>query len=224
MKIIVLVRAIPDPHRPIHIDAHGRVDVVRWIANPVDEVAVDIAATLPDAEIVAVSTCDEYLLSALARGADHGYLVDAADDRALAKTLVEIAGREQPDLILMGDGECGPRLAGALDISQATGVISLNIVETSLQVSRRLPKAIEVLSLALPAVVTLHASLNFPKLLSLYDIVDTREKKVERLPSIEPSSDITMLSASAAPKARLGRMVNNVDELVHVLREEARVI
>jgi len=224
MKIIVLVRQIPDPDRPIRVDANGHVDVVRWIANPGDEVAVDRAVEL-DAEVIAVSTDDAHLLSALARGAGRGYLVDAAvDDRTLANALVEIAHRESPDLILMGDGECGPRLAGVLDIAQATLVTSLDLVDGGVRITRKLPRSLEVLEVNLPAVVTLHPSLNIPKLISLYAIVDAREKPVESLTITPVDSGIEVISAETAPKTRLGRMVGSVDELVHALREEARVI
>lgn len=229
MKIIVSVRQLADADRPIRVDAAGDIQVIRWIANPVDEVAVDRAVQLRDAgseaEIVAVSTCEEYLLSALARGADRGFLVDAVDDRSFAKALAEVAHREKPDLILMGDGEAGPRLAGALDIPQATHVETVDLVDTGIRVTRRLAKFREVLDLTFPAVVTLHSSQSVPKIISLYAIVDARNKHVERSSSAtDASPDITVISAEAAPKSRLGKMVGSVDELIHALREEARVI
>jgi len=223
MKIIVLVRQIPDPDRPIRVDANGHVDIVRWIANPVDEVAVDRAVEL-DTEVIAVSTDEACLLSAMARGAGRGYLVDAVDDRALAKALVEIARRETPDLILMGDGEAGPRLAGALGMAQATGAANLDLVDGGVRVTRKLPGSLEVLELNMPAVVTLHRSLSVPKLISLYAIVDARDKPIERLTVAPPESGIQVIGAEAVPKTRIGRMVESVDELVHALREEARVI
>jgi len=228
MKIIVLVRQIPDRSRLIRVDANGHVDAVRWITNPVDEVAVDRAVVLRDegidAEIVAVSTDEAHLLSALARGADRGYLIEDGDDRSIAKSLVALAQRELADLILMGDGECGPRLAGALEFPQATSVETFEIVDTGLRVTRRLAKYLEVLDLTLPAVVTLHPSLVVPKIVSLYAIVEARHKRIDKLPSAGSDRDVTVISAEAAPKTRLGRLVTSVDELVHALREEARVI
>src|SRR3569833_235437 len=122
MKILAPVRTMPDPTRPIRVDKTGTVDIMRWIANPIDEHAVDRAVAMHVDEIVAVATRDDILLSALARGANRGILVDTVDDRAFAAALVDIARAENPDLILLGDGEAGPRLAGALGLPQATGV------------------------------------------------------------------------------------------------------
>ena len=49
--------------------------------------------------------------------------------------------------------------------------------------------------------------------------------KDERLNiELEHANDIETVGAEALPRRRLGKIVNSVDELIHVLREEAQVI
>ena len=224
MKILAPVRTMPDPTRPIRVDKTGTVDIMRWIANPIDEHAVDRAVAMHVDEIVAVATRDDILLSALARGANRGILVDTVDDRAFAAALVDIARAENPDLILLGDGEAGPRLAGALGLPQATGVDGLDFIDGGVRVSCKLPRYREVIELTLPAVIALHPSAGIPKLISLHAIVDAREKRVDHHKQAAVTSGYHVTKSEAAPKSRLGKMVGSVDELVHALREEARVI
>ena len=248
MKIIVPIRSIPDPDRPIRVTTAGEIDVVRWIANPVDEAAVNEAVRLAgdDGEVIVVSTNEEHLLSGLARGAARGVLIyshplpegkgatgtspqpspwKGEGARGWSKALVVIVGREQADVVLMGDdGELGPRLAGALGVPQATQVQSIDLVTSGLRVTRELTREREVLDLSLPAVVCLQPSFFVPRLISLYAIVDAREKSVERMATAPAENGVTVIEAVTAPSRRIGRMVGSVDELVDALREEARVL
>jgi len=229
MKIIVPIRRVPDPDRPIRVDDNGVVQVTRWIISHLDEVAVE-AAVHVDAEVIAVAFGDgsqEYLLAALARGASRGYLVDIVDPdpRTAAHALADIFRREDADLVLMGDDvETGPRLAGILGVPQATHAAGMEIADSRLRVTRKLPRSREVLELDLPAVVTVNASLNTPALLSLYAIVEARGKKVDHVTVEASSPHFSVSTAVAEPVQRMCRVVENVDELVTALRWEAHVI
>jgi electron transfer flavoprotein alpha/beta subunit len=227
MKIIVPIRKVPDPNRPIRVSTTGEIQFIRWIASRADEAAVDEAVRLAGSagEVVAVSAHEELLLSGLARGAARGLLVDIDEPRAMAAALAEIARREQPDLILMGDdGETGPRTAGILGAGQATSTRVIELIDAGVRVTRELARSREVLELSFPAVLCLHPSFAVPKIVSLYDIVDARGKIVERLSVPHALSGLTVVEATAAPSTRLGRIVTSVDELLTALREEARVI
>jgi electron transfer flavoprotein beta subunit len=239
MKIIVPIRRVPDPDRPIRVTADASVDVVRWITNRLDEAGVDEAVRLRaggiDTEIIAVAVgtdMEEHLLAALARGANRGYAVEAVDIDApvTAKAIAGVFKREQADLILMGDtaadaGETGPRLAGMLGIAQATNVREISLAESRLRVTRELPRAREILDIELPALLTLAPSFPAPDLISLYAIVDAAHKPVTKLPAPQVSTNgVVIKSVESAPRQRAARMVQSVEELVTALREEARVI
>lgn len=234
MKIIVPIRSVSDPERPIRVDGID-VRVTRWIVSGGDEAAIDEAVRLreihSDVEIVAVAfgtMAEELVLSALARGADRGYIAEIEDagPRGVAHGLAEIARREQADFVLMGDdGETGPRLAGMLGVPQAAHVGRIELLGGGVRVDRRLPRLRETLELTLPAVVTLARSTHLPRLISLYDIVAAREKPVESINIDMPiTAGVTVVESQAVPAERRLRMVANVDELVSALREEARVI
>src|SRR5207237_733080 len=111
---------------------------VNYRANPFDEIAVEEALRVRDAnapsEVVAVSigsgAAQAEIRSALAMGADRGILVKHdgfLDSDAVARLLQKVVAKEKPDLVLMGkqavdvdDNVTGQLLAEYLGCGQAT--------------------------------------------------------------------------------------------------------
>src|SRR5207237_1327842 len=111
---------------------------VNYRANPFDEIAVEEALRVRDAnapsEVVAVSiggaAAQAEVRSALAMGADRGILVKHdgfLDSDAVARLLQKVIDKEKPDLVLMGkqavdvdDNVTGQLLAEYLGWGQAT--------------------------------------------------------------------------------------------------------
>ncbi len=141
MKILVTIKRVEDYESKIKVKPDNTwivTDGVNYRANPFDEIAVEEALRLRDAnapsEVIAVSVgpaaASTELRSALAMGADKGILVKQdgwVDSDAVARCLQKLIEREQPDLVLMGkqavdvdDNVTGQLLAEYLGWGQAT--------------------------------------------------------------------------------------------------------
>ena len=120
MKVIVPVKRVIDYNVKVRVKADGSgVDLtnVKMSMNPFDEIAVEEAIRLREAEkvteVIAVSIGvkqnQETLRTALAMGADRAILVIASEDvhqdiepLTVAKLLKEIATEEAANLVLCG--------------------------------------------------------------------------------------------------------------------------
>ena len=141
MKILVTVKRVEDYESKIKVKSDNSwivTEGVNYRANPFDEIAVEEALRLRDAnapsEVIAVSigaaAATAEIRSALAMGADKGILVKAdgfVDSDAVARLLKVVVEREKPDLVLMGkqavdvdDNVTGQLLAEYLAWGQAT--------------------------------------------------------------------------------------------------------
>jgi electron transfer flavoprotein beta subunit len=227
---------------------------VTFLMNPYDEHAIEEAAGLKKqidgVEVIAVSLgkadAVNTIQSALAMGADRGILVKTdsqADSMVTARALkaaIEQDGR--PDIIFTGkesiDSEGSQtmhRLAAAMGMPSASGVESFKLgqgralVECDLEAGAR-----EVIEMSLPCVIGCGKGLNKPSYPTLPAIIKARKKKVEQIDfqslNIEkPAARIEILELKPAVEARKPQEIKGTseeiaDELVRILRDEAKVI
>ena len=119
MEIVVLLKQVPDTETNIQIDddnASVKTDDVKWVINPYDELAVEEALRIKEAQggdskvtILAAGPQREVeaIRTALAMGADEGVLIDdpaveSCDGLGIAKILAT-ALREMPhDVVIAG--------------------------------------------------------------------------------------------------------------------------
>ena len=148
MRILVSVKRVVDYNVKVRVKPDGSgVDTanVKMSMNPFDEIAVEEAVRLKEkgvaTEIVAVScglaSSQETLRTALALGADRAILVETDADLqplAVAKLLQAVAGKEQPQVIIMGkqaidddSNQTGQMLAALLGWPQATFASKIEI-------------------------------------------------------------------------------------------------
>src|SRR3982750_2510863 len=141
MKILTTIKRVEDYESKIKVRPDQTwivTEGVNYRANPFDEIAVEEALRLRDAnmpsEVVVVSVgpaaAATEIRSGLAMGADRGILVkhDAfLDSDAVARILKAVIEKEKPDLVLMGkqavdvdDNVAGQLLAEYLGWGQAT--------------------------------------------------------------------------------------------------------
>src|SRR5256714_8465140 len=141
LKILVTVKRVEDYESKIKVKPDNSwivTEGVNYRANPFDEIAVEEALRVRDAnapsEVVAVSigsgAAQAEIRSALAMGADRGILVKHdgfLDSDAVARLLQKVVAKETPDLVLMGkqavdvdDNVTGQLLAEYLGWGQAT--------------------------------------------------------------------------------------------------------
>ena len=141
MKILVTVKRVEDYESRIKVKPDNTwivTEGVNYRANPFDEIAVEEALRMRDAnmpsEVVAVSAgaaaAQAEIRSALAMGADRGILVKHdgfLDSDAVARLLQKVVEQEKPDVVLMckqavdvDDNVTGQLLAEYLGWGQVT--------------------------------------------------------------------------------------------------------
>ena len=251
MKILVAVKRVVDANVKVRLKADCsdvEIGAAKMSINPFDENAVEAALRLKEAghatEIVAVSVgpaaTQDTLRHALAMGADRAILVDSGADMTVdalntAKLLRAVIEREQPQLILLGkqaiDDDAavtGPLLAGLLKLPQAVAASAIELEGAALRVVREVEGGQQTLSVPLPAVITADLRLNDPRYVKLPNLMMARKKPIETLTPADLNQAVTprqrLLSVAEPAVRAAGQRVNNVDELISRLRNEAKVL
>jgi electron transfer flavoprotein beta subunit len=246
MKVLVPVKRVVDYNVKIRVRPDGsgvELANVKMSMNPFDEIAVEEAIRLKEqgkaSEIVAVSIgpqqATETIRTALAMGADRGILVKTdgmVEPLAVAKILKAVAGRESPQLIVMGkqaidddSNQTGQMLAALLGWPQGTFASKVTVGEGSVEVTREVDAGLQTVSLKLPAVVTTDLRLNEPRYASLPNIM---KKPLEELTPEALGVDVTprlkVLKTVEPSGRKAGVKVASPAELVQKLKVEAGVL
>ena len=251
MKILVTVKRVPDPESVIKIapDGSGIVtDALKWVVNPFDEIAIEEALRIKEkvagTEVVLVSigpkTAQEQLRTGLAMGADRAVLVvsDApVEPLAVARVLQKLIDGEKPDFVVMGkqaidddSNVVGQMVAELLGWGQATFASALKLSDDkkSAVVTREVDGGLEDIKVQLPAVVTADLRLNEPRYASLPGIMKARKKELKEIAIADLGVDVVpkvkIVKLETPAKRTGGRKVADVNELVNVLHNEAKVI
>ena len=249
MKILVSVKRVVDFNVKVRVRADGsgvETANVKMSMNPFDEIAVEEAVRLKEkgiaTELVAVSCgvagCQETLRTALALGADRAILVESDADLqplAVAKLLKAVAGREKPQLVLMGKqaidddaNQTGQMLAALLDWPQATFASKIDIAPGQATVKREIDGGLETVAMPLPAVITADLRLNEPRYATLPNIMKAKKKPLEVVKpdalGVDVAPRLVVLKVAEPPKRKGGGKVADAKELVAKLRHEVKVI
>ncbi|WP_096701483.1 electron transfer flavoprotein subunit beta/FixA family protein [Magnetospirillum sp. 15-1] len=249
MKVLVAIKRVVDPNVKVMVKADKsaiETSNVKFAMNPFDEIAVEAAVRLREgglaSEAVAVSigsdTSQETLRTALAMGCDRAILVRSDADvepLAVAKLLAAVCRREGANLALLGkqaiDDDCnqtGQMLAALLDWPQGTFASALSLENGRVKVTREVDGGLEIVSLALPAVVTTDLRLNEPRYASLPNIMKAKKKPLDVLTvdqlGVDVTSRLSTLKVEEPSKRKAGIRVPDVATLVEKLRNEAKVI
>ena len=249
MKVLVAVKRVVDFNVKIRVKADNsgvETTNVKMAMNPFDEIAVEEGIRLRESgatdELVVVSLgvqqCQETIRTALAMGADRGILVQTDDELqplAVAKLLVEVVGREAPDLVIVGkqaidddSNQTGQMLAALLGWPQGTFASKLTLGEGMVEVMREIDGGLETVALKMPAVITTDLRLNVPRYASLPNIMKAKKKTIDVLTPAELGVDTTprlvTLKVEEPPRRQAGVKVADAAELVYKLRNEAKVI
>jgi electron transfer flavoprotein beta subunit len=249
MKVLVPVKRVVDYNVKVRVKADGtgvETANVKMSMNPFDEIAVEEAVRLKEkgvaTEIIAISAgptaAQEQIRTALAMGADRGILVEhdgVLEPLAVAKLLKAIVAKESPELVILGKqaidddmNATGQMLAALLGWGQGTFASKIEKDGDALKVTREVDGGLETVSLKLPAIVTTDLRLNEPRYASLPNIMKARKKPIETVKPADLGVDVTprltVLKVEEPAKRQAGRKVGSVEELVAVLRNEAKVI
>lgn len=248
MKIVVCVSLVPDSTTKVKIGASGKsIDEtgVTFIINPYDEFAVEEAVQLKEkngGEVIAISVgtdrSKEAIKKAFQMGADRGILLKSGaadfDSFSVAKNLAETIKELNPDVILFGkqsidfDGSIVPGMtAELLGLPVVNVVTKLELNGNEAAAEREIEGGKEVVKTSLPAVFGAQKGLNNPRYPNLKSIMASKSKPIEEKPF--RTYGMTELTGMSLPESKgSGKIftdgVQNVPELVRLLREEAKVI
>jgi electron transfer flavoprotein beta subunit len=218
--------------------------------NPFDEIAVEEAIRLKEKglaeEIIVVSIgvkqSQETLRTALAMGADRAILVVTGENvnqdtepLAVAKILKAIIDAENPGLVIAGKqaidndmNATGQMLAALLGWPQATFASKLELGDGKATVTREVDGGLQVITVDLPAIVTVDLRLNEPRYASLPNIMKAKKKPLDEKTAADYGVDLTprlkVLKTVEPATRKAGVRVGSVDELVEKLKTEAGVI
>ena len=248
MKILVCISHVPDTTSKINFtenDTKFDSNGVQFVINPYDEFALTRAMWFKEkqgATITAVSvgnaSVEPTLRKSLAIGADDAIRVnaEATDGFTVAKELAEVVKNGNYDLVLAGKesidyngGMVPGMLAALLDYNFVNACIGLEIEGDKATVSREIDGGKEILSTSLPLVVAGQKGLVEEKDLRIPNMRGIMMARKKPLAVVEPTStEATTSTASfekpAAKSACKIVSADNIDELVSLLHNEAKVI
>jgi len=204
MKILVMVKQVPDTATQMKIASDGRaIDTagITWIVSPYDEFALEEGLRIKEkrgqGEVVAVSLgpdrVKETLRSCLAMGADRAVHLldsawDAADTLMTARALAAVIKQESPALALFGRqaidddmGAVAAQVAELLGWPCASWIVEEAVDEAgkTVRVGRQAEGGLELFDIPLPAVVSAQKGLNEPRYPTLKGIMGAKKKEIK---------------------------------------------
>ena len=249
MKIVVPIKRVVDYNvkvRPLGDQSDVDLNNVKMAMNPFCEIAIEEAVRLKEAgtatEVIAVtvgkSDSQEQLRTALALGADRAILVETdslLEPLAIAKALAKVIEAESPQLIILGkqaiDGDnnqTGQMLGALANMPQGTFASEISIDGDKLAVVREVDGGLQTVSLNLPSIVTTDLRLNEPRYASLPNIMKAKKKQLDVYTpddlGVAVTSHLTQLKVEPPAERQAGITVEDVDQLVDKLKNEAKVI
>ncbi len=245
MKILVCITHVPDTtSRIAFTDGDTKFDKngVQYIIGPYDDYALARAVELKEQSggsitvlNVGEAETEPTIRKALAIGADDAIRVNAFPEDALfvAKQIAAAAQDGNYDLILMGresidfnGGQVHGMVGELLGIPSVSPVMTLDVEGSTANISREIEGGKEYMELPLPFVAGCQEPIAEWKIPNMRGIMSARTKPLEVK---EPTADApkTKVSAFELPPAK-GEVKlidpDNMDELVDLLKNEAKVI
>ena len=248
MKILVCISHVPDTTSKINFkenDTKFDTNGVQFVINPYDEFSLTRAMWFKEkqgAKITVVnvgnSSTEPTLRKALAIGADDAVRVnmEATDGLSVAKQLAEVVKNGGYDLVLAGresidynGGMVPGMLAALLDYNFVNGCVDMEIDGTSVSLSREIDGGNEVLNTSLPLVVAGQKGIVEEKDLRIPNMRGIMMARKKPLNVIEPVAIENATSIASfekpAPKGAVKLVdADNIDELINLLHNEAKVI
>jgi electron transfer flavoprotein beta subunit len=216
MNVVVLVKSIPDPNGDVELGEDFLVDRGgEGTLDPGDEYAVEAGLQLADmtqGEVTVVSMGPASAIAAIRRalsmGAHRAILVSddalrGADVLATARVLAATIARAPFDVVLTGvestDGYTGTlpmAVAELLAVPAATFARKLDAADDGLRVERQTESGYDVVSCAVPALVTVTAGATEPRYPTLKGIMGAKQKPLEELSLADLGLDAGGLAAT----------------------------
>ncbi len=247
MKILVCISKTPETTAKISFNDAGtefNAAGVQYIMNPYDEWyalvrALELKEQLGTGSVTIINVGsadnDTVIRKGLAIGADDAVRVDANPKSALyvAKQIAAYAKDQAFDCVFLGKesidyngAEVGGMLAELMDLPYISFATSLEINGNMATVSRDIEGGDEVLEVATPFVISAAKGMAEQRIPNMRGIMMAKRKPLNVVPAVEAADLSNVVSYSLPPAKTTVKMVDpeNMDELVRLLHEEAKII
>ena len=248
MKILVCISHVPDTTSKINFtngDSEFDTNGVQYVINPNDEFGLTRAIWFQEqqgANVTVVNVggpeTEPTLRKALAIGANEAIRVNATatDGFFVAKQLAEVIKTGNYDLIIAGKesldyngGMVPGMMAGILGFNFVNSCTELTIDGTNAKASREIDGGKEIVATTLPLIVGGQKGLVEEKDLRIPNMRGIMTARTKVLTILEPISASIETKAikfeKPAPKSAVKLIsADNLDELINLLHNEAKVI
>ena len=248
MKILVCISHVPDTTSKINFtegDTKFDTNGVQFVINPNDEFGLTRAMWFKEKQGATVDVVnvggpetEPTLRKALAIGADSAIRVNTAatDGFAVAKQLAKVVQDGAYDLVIAGresidyNGGMVPGMLAALtDANFVNNCIGLEVDDSNVTATREIDGGKETVSTSLPLIIggqkglVEESDLRIP---NMRGIMMARKKPLNVVEPTEASAETAAVKfEKPAPKGAVKLVSpNNLDELVSLLHNEAKVI
>lgn len=253
MKIFVCVKQVPDTEAKINLTGDkSNIETagIKWVMNPYDEFAVEEAIKFREknagAQVWAITVgpkarAVEVLRTALAMGADEAIVIntnESTDSLTTAKLMADaIKAEGGAHLIFTGkmaiddnQSSVPQMVAEFLNIPHTSVVSKFEANGENVVVERDTEGGSkEIVQMMAPALVAANKGLNMPRYASLPGIMKAKKKVIKEIEATNADNKVKFsqfsFPADKAPvKMIAGDAVKQAQDLVHLLREESKVI
>lgn len=248
MKFLVCISQTPDTTAKVSFSADGtafNAAGVQFIMNPYDEWyalvrACEIREAMGDGhKVVAINVGpvanETTIRKALAIGADEAVRIDADPQSGsfVAKQVAEYAKSEGFDIIFLGKetidyngAEVGAMVAEYLDMPYVSNASKLDLNGTTASLERDIEGGVEELEVDLPFVVSAAKGMAEQRIPNMRGIMMARTKPLTTVPAVAVEEGAKTVKFTLPPAKAGVKLVDpeNMDELVRLLHEEAKVI
>lgn len=247
MKILVCISKTPDTTAKIafkngntQFDESG----VQWIINPYDEwyalvKAIELKekdpATIIHLVHVGAADSDPIIRKALALGGDEAIRINGDsqhDSFYIASQIAEVA-KAGYDVIFTGKetidfngSAVGGMIAELLDLPYISLAAKLEVSDSTATVTREIEGGEEINEVEIPVVISCQKGMAEARIPNMRGIMAARTKPLKVVEPVALEA-LTTVSSFELPPAKAGvKLVSadNVDELIRLLHEEAKVI
>ena len=248
MKILVCISHVPDTTSKINFtdnDTKFDTNGVQFVINPYDEFCLTRAMWFKEKQGASVTvlnvgnaTTEPTLRKALAIGADDAIRVNAdpIDALSVAKEIAAIVKNGNYDVVLAGresidyNGGMVPGMVASLvDYHFVNGCVGVEIDGNSVSLIREIDGGNETLSSTLPMVIAGQKGIVEEKDLRIPNMRGIMMARQKPLQVVEPAAAANATEVQSyekpAPKGAVKLVsADNIDELINLLHNEAKVI
>lgn len=243
MKILVCITHVPDTTSKISFtegDTKFNKTGVQYIIGPYDDYAIARAMELKESDgatvtvlNVGLAETEPTIRKALAIGADDAIRVNTepVDSLFVAHQIAAVAKENQYDLILMGresidfnGGQVHAMVGELLDIPSLSPIMKLDIEGNTAKMTKEIEGGKEYVEADLPFVAGCQEPIAEWRIPNMRGIMTARSKPLNVIEAVANGEGTEVKKYELPPAQGEVKIVDNVDELVNLLKNEAKVL